>query len=168
MGASGWEYFVPYQPDINGALQKLREDVFRQGRYYKRPSIANEETDETTLYTLPPEVAEIVREELAYLKSLPEPTTPDELLQYNYDSGTHSIIDLISVTTTPEFGTASPLTPQQLDALLGTDKPTRAMIDPDHILTNIHNWRGRGEGLYIIVYQDDQPSEIFFTGFSGD
>jgi hypothetical protein len=29
-------------------------------------------------------------------------------------------------------------------------------------------FRRRWEALYIVVYQDDQPSEIFFGGYSGD
>lgn len=33
MGASGWEYFVPYEEDISAALQRLREDVFSRGDY---------------------------------------------------------------------------------------------------------------------------------------
>jgi len=36
MGASGWSYFVPYQPDIQKALQELREVVFQRGGYYRR------------------------------------------------------------------------------------------------------------------------------------
>ena len=33
MGASGWHYFVAYQPDIDKALQELRVDVFKKGEY---------------------------------------------------------------------------------------------------------------------------------------
>lgn len=33
MGASGWNYFVPYEADISHALQRLREDVFARGDY---------------------------------------------------------------------------------------------------------------------------------------
>jgi hypothetical protein len=35
MGASGWEYFVPYQQDINKALQELRQKAFDEGDYVK-------------------------------------------------------------------------------------------------------------------------------------
>jgi hypothetical protein len=35
MGASGWSYFVPYQSDIEQALQELRQAVFERGAYYK-------------------------------------------------------------------------------------------------------------------------------------
>ena len=30
MGASSWEYYVPYQPDISVALQKLCESGYRE------------------------------------------------------------------------------------------------------------------------------------------
>jgi hypothetical protein len=33
MGATGWSYFVPYQQDINVALEELNDDVFKQGQY---------------------------------------------------------------------------------------------------------------------------------------
>jgi hypothetical protein len=35
MGASGWSYKVPFQSDINKALQELRQKVFEAGDYYK-------------------------------------------------------------------------------------------------------------------------------------
>jgi hypothetical protein len=33
MGAEAWEYFVPYEEDIQAALEKLREREFRAGRF---------------------------------------------------------------------------------------------------------------------------------------
>jgi hypothetical protein len=33
MGAEPWEYFVPYEPSVKAALEKLREQVFKSGRY---------------------------------------------------------------------------------------------------------------------------------------
>jgi hypothetical protein len=33
MGGHPWFYFVDYEPDVNAALQKLREREFRAGRY---------------------------------------------------------------------------------------------------------------------------------------
>ena len=34
MGATGWMYFTPYQPDIQAALDALRQQVFEKGDYY--------------------------------------------------------------------------------------------------------------------------------------
>ena len=33
MGAEPWDYFVPYEQDVQAALTKLKEQVFRAGRY---------------------------------------------------------------------------------------------------------------------------------------
>jgi hypothetical protein len=33
MGAEPWDYFVPYEKDIQAALDKLRQREFRAGRY---------------------------------------------------------------------------------------------------------------------------------------
>ena len=91
--------------------------------------------------------------------------TKEELIEYNAEEGTHSILDIDHISTTPEFGSASPLTEGELHILFGTAKPTRTMIES---VNTYHRLRERWQGIYIIVYKDDQPNEIFFTGFSGD
>jgi hypothetical protein len=35
MGASAWEYLVPYQTDLGAALDALRRQVFASGKYVK-------------------------------------------------------------------------------------------------------------------------------------
>jgi hypothetical protein len=35
VGASGWEYVVPYQDDLGAALDALRRQVFASGEYLK-------------------------------------------------------------------------------------------------------------------------------------
>jgi hypothetical protein len=44
VGAEAWEYWVPYDADVGEALRKLRQEVFRSGRY--RGSEANPATPE--------------------------------------------------------------------------------------------------------------------------
>lgn len=34
VGASEWDYYVPYQEDLSAALQQLRREVFDAGGYY--------------------------------------------------------------------------------------------------------------------------------------
>ena len=38
MGASGWEYVVPYQRDLGAALDSLRREVFAAGDYVEPSS----------------------------------------------------------------------------------------------------------------------------------
>jgi hypothetical protein len=104
MGASGWEYFVPYQADIQQALQALREDVFRRGEYYQRPPYWRGITFEEYL---PPDSdldeAELAtyRREFDRLQQLQEPTTIEALRAWNGESGTHSILDVDTVVSQP-------------------------------------------------------------------
>ncbi len=54
---------------------------------------------------------------------------------------------------------------EELMEFFGTTKPTRAHIEEnDEFLDDID----RGQGIYIIAYENDQPSEIYFAGYSYD
>ena len=69
------------------------------------------------------------------------------------------------ISDTPDFGAVTPLQKEELLELFGTDKPTREMLEAnDDLFEPIE----RGQGIYIIVYKDEQPSEIFFAGYSYD
>lgn len=123
------------------------------------------------LSSLSPEFIQAIREESAYHASLPEPQTPDELLEYNTTEGTHTIIDMLNVSASPELGMVSPLNSQQLLQIFGTEKPTHVIIENMGTLAideQISVDRQRWEGAYIIIYKDEQPDEIFFIGSSGD
>jgi hypothetical protein len=69
------------------------------------------------------------------------------------------------VSDTPDDGAVSPLPEADLLELFGTTKPTREMVDSNYDLFEVLE---RGQGVYIVVYTDDQPSGIFFAGYSFD
>ncbi len=169
MGASGWAYWVPYQSDINTALQELREAVFKSGDYYTESAFLEMIDEDQVEQYLPPDFFEQFKEALHSLRSepqRPEPQTIEALLEMNGENGTHSIIDIDSIASTPDFGVAAPLSPQQLLDILGTNQPTRSMVEQK--AEELQSLRRRWEATYIIVYADGLPSEIFFTGYSGD
>ena len=132
MGAEPWEYFVPYEPDIQAALDKLRDREFQAGRF--RGS------------------------ELA-------PATIDEALMNMEDQGTASILDIMHVADEPDFFTVAPLPDDELLDLYETTKPAGDMIRGNR---DFYEEIERGQGVYIIVYDGDRPSEIFFAGYSFD
>jgi hypothetical protein len=69
------------------------------------------------------------------------------------------------ISATPDYGAVTRLPPDYLVQFFGTDRPTREMVEAnDDIFEELE----RGQGVYIIVYTDDQPSEIFFAGYSYD
>jgi hypothetical protein len=172
MGASGWHYFTPYQADIGKAMRELQEDVFQRDDYYKLDYLDdNVDTMIDSLDSLLPQyLRDMMHHDAHVLRGTgsSEPTTIEALRDWNAESGTHSIIDILSVDEEPEIGIAAPLPDTELIRLFGTTRPTRTMIEVPGMIETLMDLRGRGEGTYIIVYHHEQPDEIFFTGFSGD
>lgn len=147
MGGHPWFYFVDYEPDINAALQKLRQREFAAGRY--NPVVDFPEFPVTQ----------------------DSPATGaqhgsiEEAIEDADADGTRSILDMMTVSESPEYNAVAPLPEEDLLALFGTTKPTREAIEESD---ELYDALERGQGVYIIVYRDDQPSEIFFAGYSFD
>ncbi len=175
MGASGWSYFVPYQSDISKALKELREIVFQRGEYYHRDPFWKDMTFEEFLPPIP-DLSEEERAdylaEFQALQALPEPTSIETLLKWNAEEGTHSIIDIKEVAMTPDFGAVAPLSNAELKRFFGTEKPTRGMIENkgEDLLLFLQKELGRSrwQGTYIVLYKENEPSELYFIGYSGD
>jgi hypothetical protein len=99
------------------------------------------------------------------------------ILEESSDSGTMSILDMIDVSDHPDLYAACPLSEAELQAIFQTAQPSHGMIES--ILLNEEDqegqgwemfWNsiGRGEGRYIVVYEDARPTELFFAGYSVD
>ena len=176
MGASGWDYFVPYKPDIVKALQDLTEEVFQQGNYQKphlsaeyfRGWLADFDNEEGFIEFFGSEDAQILKRFAALPETaIPEPKTIRELMVASGENGTHSVIDISEISPTPEPGAIAPLSTQQLMELFGTQAPERNLIES--AASEIHELiQARWEGIYIVVYKDGSPNEIYFAGCSGD
>ena len=147
MGGEPYYYFVPYEPDINQALQKLRMREFHAGRY------------NPVLHFL----------DFPIGPSSPAPgkkhASIREALEASEADGTRSILDIERVAAKADFGVATALPPERLIELYETEKPTRAMVEEN---MDFFEEIERGHGIYFIVYEDGQPSEIFFAGYSYD
>jgi hypothetical protein len=144
MGGHAWFYFVPYQPEIDKALHALRRREFEAGRY--NPAVR---------FPMGPNVASPGAQHASIEKAL-EASDAD---------GTRSILDMERIGQSPDYGVVVPLPLEQLLELYDTQHPTREMIEQNmEFLEDIE----RGQGVYIIVYKDGNPSEIFFAGFSYD
>ncbi|MFJ5267289.1 hypothetical protein [Streptomyces sp. NPDC088358] len=147
MGASGWDYYVPYQEDLNAALRQLRREVFEAGDYYWvnggdwRPEGERE----------------------ARPRSLEE-LWEDELVR---EAGTHSILDIFRVVgpdDTPDYNTVEPVTAEEARELLGTDRLTRAHVKGSDVFPR-SRWIGR---CAVLHDAEGNPQEIRFWGHSGD
>ncbi len=167
MGANPYHYVVSYRPlpdvlfpellepefCIRTALDDLRCWVFLAGNY-QPPDPGKWVTD----LSRPPEVSfEVskIREGLAVIK--------EELIDSN--DGTRSILDLDHVAGAPEYNAVGPLPGATLVRLYGTTEPTREMV-----LANMSFFLelDRGQGVYVVLYKEEEPDEILFAGYSYD
>lgn len=147
MGASGWDYYVPYQEDVGVALQELRQRVFLAEDYYWDP-----EDDDL------PEGA--TKERPAVLEELWE----DETVQ---SEGTHSILDMHRVLQPgeePDYLTVQPISAAEALETTGVERVTRAHVEALQPLAS-RRWFGR---CAVLHDYDGKPNEIYFWGFSGD
>jgi len=148
VGASGWSYYVPYQPNLQSALDELRRHVFETGDYW---------------WAAPYEIGKSASDFPNRPRTEKE-LWADESVQ---ESGTHSILDMHEVLTgdeTPDFGSILPVTDAEAVELVGVTKPTRAHVEALEPLAG-ERWTGRCAVLHDPA---GDPHEIYFWGASGD
>jgi len=153
MGAEPYWYVVPYEADIEAALQKLRQREFQAGRYYPVTPFPEFPVD-------------------------PDADTPpaqhgsiEEVLERIDENGTRSILDIQQAALEPfdgtqiPFTTAFPLSDSDLTSLFGTARPTLGAVEnSDAMWDRIE----RGSAIYVVLFDKDKPSELFFAGYSFD
>ena len=147
MGAHPYFYFVEYQPDIDSALQELREREFDAGRYNPVEPFME--------FPIGPNSPAPGAQHLSI----------EEAREDAAEDGTRSILDIEGIADEPNFCVAAPMQEEELKEHFGTTQPTREMI------TRNMNFLGsieRGHCLFITVYKNGRPSELFFAGYSFD
>ena len=93
------------------------------------------------------------------------PSSPEEALEMTDADGTASILDILRITPEPDFFCAAPFTSEELIDYFGTERPTRS-----HLQTGDDFWDDleRGQARYLVLYDQDQPAELYFAGYSFD
>jgi hypothetical protein len=146
MGGHPWFYFVPYEKDIAKCLQMLRECEFEAGRY--NPS--------ERFPRFPVDLGHTPGSKHASIDAARSAASA---------SGTRSILDMVRLSARPDFGAVTPFDDDELMDLFGTVKPTSADIEEnDELFDQIE----RGQGIYVIAYEQDEPSQVYFAGYSYD
>ena len=148
MGASFWDYYVPYQADFEVALQQLREQVFASRDFYW---IGGNESADGVWRTPPPPTIEALFE------------VEDVLSE-----GTHSILDMermLQPGEEPDYGTVEPIDERDAQNIAGgVTLLTRAHVEDLEALAD-RRWFGR----CAVLHNDaGVPTEIYFWGSSGD
>jgi hypothetical protein len=100
-----------------------------------------------------------------YFNSEMKPKTIEEAVKNGMDAGTRSILDINQVADEPDYECTVPFDDDELMDYFGTDKPSLEMVE-----SNMDFWDSieRGMSRYIIVYENDKSSKIFFAGYSFD
>jgi hypothetical protein len=161
MGASSWDYIAPYKGSVAATLTALHEEVFQQ-----------------------------VAGEYGY-------ASIDELWQdeqFMGECGTHTVLDvyrLLDTTARPawnpdDYNTMRPLAPGRIRHWFGTGRPTRAQFESlwaaqdetfrglrgdasmNRPLMLLDESEMRWTGVYVVLYDGGQPSDVAFWGSSGD
>jgi hypothetical protein len=152
MGASHWEYYVPFQPDLDAALQALKARALANGEYWW---LFDEWYDGSPDLRLPRP------------KTLAEYDAALEVNENLQSEGTHSILDMervIGPGEDAEPGTVEPVSPDEARDLTGRERLTRADVPVIQDLAD-ERWFGR---CAVLHDECGEPSEIYFWGFSGD
>jgi hypothetical protein len=159
MGASGWHYVAPYQEDATQALLNLQRALIASGDYYHgTPREELEDPDEPGWGTY------------YQFNSLDDLVAAKETDDF-WEQGTHSILDIdriIDAGQPDEAGAIVFLSTNSVVQSLGNERPTRSDFERVRpaLLQNAEfpSWSGR----CAVLYQDGQPHELAFWGFSGD
>ncbi len=164
MGASGWTYVIDYEPSLQEAFSKARWEIFKSGEYYKLPVI-DLPSYENWVAGFPPDMAddigqeglrEMYDEEATRLAM--DPQTPDEALIYSHDSGTHSLIDCMNVSSIVIYSD------EETKNIFGTTTPTLAQINAEDLDSTL----GRHSFCVLIAYDGEEKQKYVFFGVSGD
>ena len=160
MGAHPYWYFVEYQTDLETTLQTLRKREFRAGRYNPvMPFIDFLNLDSATPGS--------------------KHSSIEQALEASNAEGTRSILDISEVSNLTYiealeqstqggidlYCTTFPLSNSELIDLFGTDKPNRQAIE---LAIDEYEDIDRGTARHIVIYKNDEPTEVFFIGYSFD
>lgn len=146
LGSPYW-YLVPYNEDVQEALDALREREFRAGRY--NPVLPK-------LNFVEPAFSRQYR-------AAQHDSIEDAIMDAG-EEGTRSILDIHTVRDRADFGMASPMPRAALLELYKTEKPTLKAVRSNK---EFLRWAAPAQCIYIVAYEDGKrPSHIVFAGRS--
>ena len=99
----------------------------------------------------------------------PKPSTIEELLEQEGDSGTHSILDIKCISPKPKRRAISPFPESLLAEYFGSQNPSPSEVQEVYEFDSLTKFvTKRWRGIYVVCHFEGKPSDIFFAGCSGD
>jgi len=91
--------------------------------------------------------------------------TIQEALEDSDADGTRSIFDVPRISAKPDYDAVAPVPEEELMDYFGATKPSLEEVENcEEMFEQIE----RGQGIYVVVYEREQPSQIYFAGYSYD
>jgi hypothetical protein len=151
MGAHPYWYFVPYDASPAAALDRLRRREFEAGRY--SPVVRAIDFADPIQRE-----AEHGRNHATIEAAVAEAAETGE--------GTRSILDIEQVSMEFERGAAAPFAAEDLVSAFGTERPSRSLVERQMIA--LLEGLDRGQCGYLVVFDGEKPTSLFFAGYSYD
>jgi hypothetical protein len=95
-----------------------------------------------------------------------KPKSIEEALERGGEEGTNSILDMTRVAKRRTDSVVAPLTPRTILKLFGTAQPTEKDWWDNYLA--VWDELERGQGIFVVLYNDGQPNKIAFAGFGWD
>lgn len=180
MGATFWESVTAYHESVEKALRLAQIDCFRKSGYDLRILLTEriedmieaiqscEEDDPYDLLGLYRDALDEYRQMEAC--GIPEePTAQIEILrriEAISGDGVGNILDITGIGQEPEEGRVQQLTPERIEDVFRTARPTlaEARSGMDRLADSI----SRGTAIVLPVYEDGTPVGWYFAGYSAD
>jgi hypothetical protein len=167
MGATGWFHEVPWQSEVQTALDELCARIFANGSYRQMwdeyPEMLDGWAELDGMEPVPGFAAS-----LEAIEAGGQPTTIPAAELLNQGEGFGDVLDCRVVSASYEFGCVAPLTTETVMQLFGSESPTAVQIrESSEALLELPILE-RGCGLYAVGFIGATPESIFFFGFSGD
>jgi hypothetical protein len=157
MGASGWDYRVPYAGGLGQSLAAVQKQELAEGGYVWPWERFDPEHIGYVGPARPTSLADLHRA---------------KQIENFWDSGTHTILDVNQVITgrRDQYGAVRLLTAAELDRVFGTRQPSAADFErvtgPADALADLMGMRWTGRCM--VIYAGAAPAEVHFWGYSGD
>ena len=93
------------------------------------------------------------------------PASIEKAIELGAESGTGSLLDIVTVSEAPEICAVCPVDTEELLEFFGTERPTIEQIEK-----SVSFWASfdRGEARAITLYEKGQPARICFAGWTID
>jgi hypothetical protein len=142
MGSMPWNKVVPFVKDVETTLTRARREAFNEGEYLwdgRAP---------------------------ATLEKLDQLLAASKKKRNGFPLECGCVLDVTGVEAAPEYGLSGPFDDSVLLEVLGSARPSRAVMKAkgDALFERLD----RGQYAHVVLFARGKPSHVCFLGMTGD